>query len=244
MFHQHRAKPHNKTAFTLIELFVVIAIIAILAAILFPVFARARENARRSSCQSNLKQIGLGLAQYVQGYDEKLPYGAWSQSSGVNITWRAATYPYTKSTQVFACPSNTRNNLNTDWDTTTGFGRFPISYAANGQDFGTGNDFMPFAWEDSSTNVAKIDNVATTVAVVEVSGYLPIYNAVDALNTADREQLKVLHLQTANFLFADGHVKSLKAPASCSGAYSWSITGAACPSNLIASLGVAQTEAQ
>lgn len=59
--------------FTLIELLVVIAIIAILAAILFPVFARARENARRSSCMSNMKQIGLGLMQYTQDYDEKLP---------------------------------------------------------------------------------------------------------------------------------------------------------------------------
>jgi len=57
-------------AFILIELLVVIAIIAILAAILFPVFARARENARRSSCQSNLKQLGLGFAQYTQDYDE------------------------------------------------------------------------------------------------------------------------------------------------------------------------------
>ena len=65
---------HCFKAFTLIELLVVIAIIAILAAILFPVFARARENARRSSCQSNLKQVGLGLMQYIQDYDERTPY--------------------------------------------------------------------------------------------------------------------------------------------------------------------------
>jgi prepilin-type N-terminal cleavage/methylation domain-containing protein len=63
----------RKSGFTLIELLVVLAIIAILAAILFPVFARARENARRASCQSNLKQIGLGIMQYSQDYDETLP---------------------------------------------------------------------------------------------------------------------------------------------------------------------------
>src|SRR5688500_3211019 len=79
MFNPVRRNAVRKNrAFTLIELLVVIAIIAILAAILFPVFARARENARRASCQSNLKQIGLGVMQYVQDYDERYP--AWARS--------------------------------------------------------------------------------------------------------------------------------------------------------------------
>ena len=126
----------TKRAFTLIELLVVIAIISILASILFPVFARARENARRASCMSNMKQIGLGLMQYTQDYDERYPPG-WhcgtnasscpddsldddpSKPSGVFVvngnssgqghyqTWMDFIYPYVKSTQIFICPSNT-----------------------------------------------------------------------------------------------------------------------------------------
>ena len=95
----------EKTAFTLIELLVVIAIIAILAAILFPVFARARENARRSSCQSNLKQIGLGFAQYNQDYDGTYPLFYIGYPDDSKYGWAPALQPYLKSTQIYQCPS-------------------------------------------------------------------------------------------------------------------------------------------
>ncbi|MDR3709427.1 MAG: DUF1559 domain-containing protein [Capsulimonadaceae bacterium] len=112
-----KTKSASIIAFTLIELLVAIAIIAILAAILFPVFATAREKARQTSCSSNLKQLGLGMLQYVQDNDETYPrgIGGWCTAGGNppcawtfnNSGWAGPIYPYVKSVNVFVCPDDT-----------------------------------------------------------------------------------------------------------------------------------------
>jgi len=110
---KHGVMQKQNKAFTLIELLVVIAIISILASILFPVFARARENARRTSCLSNLKQIGIGIMMYTQDYDEKFPV-AWrtknikfpyNDFTSSHVTWVDEIYLYINNLQVFQCPS-------------------------------------------------------------------------------------------------------------------------------------------
>ena len=123
----------SKRGFTLIELLVVIAIIAILAAILFPVFARAREAARKSTCQSNLKQLCLGIRMYMQDFDEKFPQKGNTGYDGYDENWAGhggwqtnqivlgdALNPYLKNAAIWECPSdqNVSNNprkVNSRW---------------------------------------------------------------------------------------------------------------------------------
>lgn len=108
---RRRTKSGWRGGFTLIELLVVIAIIAILAAILFPVFARAREAARATSCKSNLKQIGLAVKMYLQDYDETTPWSVnesvWESSPlGPKPYWGVFYAPYAKNQEIWNCPSS------------------------------------------------------------------------------------------------------------------------------------------
>ena len=199
------------SGFTLNQLHLVIAIIAILAPILFPVFARARENARRSSCQSNLKQIGIGIMQYTQDYDEKFSY-AWPQdlAGGAFFTsdavlWADVIQPYIKSTQVFACPS--ASNYNTPKATKPGRAATNLPYGA-----ACGNNDLSYAFQldptkGAPTTLASFTNVAETVMVAE---RIDVAGSDFNFFVNDLESQRApgqLHFNGSNFLFADGHVK-------------------------------------
>jgi prepilin-type N-terminal cleavage/methylation domain-containing protein/prepilin-type processing-associated H-X9-DG protein len=219
----------KRTGFTLIELLVVIAIIAILAAILFPVFARARENARRASCQSNLKQISLGILQYVQDYDEKFPSpavcgpilletGQNSGNSGCGAPapgnyyhlWMHIIHPYVKSVQVFNCPSQSN---------TAYIGTYTGQY--------TGNIHYGYSYYMAGRAAAAVPQVAITPLVMDSTYYLSAPGSVcqgskinttypeltwcKSTSTTDNDDPPIdRHLQTTVVAYADGHVKSVK----------------------------------
>ena len=221
---QHR----NVRGFTLIELLVVIAIIAILAAILFPVFARARENARRASCQSNLKQIGLGILQYNQDYDERFPQ--LSSTTGTsNVIWIQTIQPYVKSTQLFSCPSDPKTEAAGNYND----GTFSSSWTSNPPTgtiapFHTSYIINSNAMEKS---LASLQAPATTILMSD-GGVRPNTTAPYVTTTSPQKSgafvmcdtsysnasgmsgdwagPSMRHLETGVVAFTDGHVKALK----------------------------------
>lgn len=214
---RQKACHYMRNGFTLIELLVVIAIIAILAAILFPVFARARENARRASCQSNLKQIGLGVIQYTQDYDEAMPPTDADASRYALSGLRIGTY--TKSDQLLRCPSDSnttavvRNISNT--------GDVPNSYYVPMDEFDvpTSAGWGVFG-NNAAVSVADFPNTAQTIMVAERNAneadwHISRDTATPSGGNSQDASSRVTnrHLDTAVFLFVDGHVKALKRPA-------------------------------
>jgi len=208
------------SAFTLIELLVVIAIIAILAAILFPVFARARENARRSSCQSNLKQIGLGVLQYNQDYDEKFPpayisplgHATFNSSATPGATddkgWAEIVQPYLKSTQIFQCPSQTDSPVASP-SNQAGYSDYWYNSLMAGSDGTTaGNSVSIATLSASALTVMCGDGGKGDSAYQTNGGGTTGDTAVTYATLPDTGAQR--HLETGNYLFSDGHVKSLK----------------------------------
>jgi len=213
----------HRRGFTLIELLVVIAIIAILAAILFPVFARAREAARASSCLSNTKQMGNAVLMYVQDYDEIYPWmwqgvptnPAWvhvpiNQTASSNYQiWAEWIYPYVKNDGVFQCPSYKRTQAQMPYST------FPVSYNYNGNASGG----------VSGAAMAQIDAPATTVVLYDgytmdawwyAQDHASLLSGIPSWTpaspspqtwTATTWNVVRRHNSGANVAFADGHSK-------------------------------------
>jgi prepilin-type N-terminal cleavage/methylation domain-containing protein/prepilin-type processing-associated H-X9-DG protein len=187
----------RKRGFTLIELLVVIAIIAILAAILFPVFAKAREKARTTTCMSNEKEMTLGFVQYVQDYDEHLPEREYTTAAGVNTSWRSMISPYLKSTQIFACPSNT---VNTQFCTDA---NFPRSYGVNGNDGQNPSTPCP---SSGGLTLAAVDAPAQLILVAEITqgwSECPVFT-----QNPNWGNFFCGHTAVSNFSYVDGHAKS------------------------------------
>lgn len=177
----------SKHGFTLIELLVVIAIIAILAAILFPVFSQARESARRTSCLSNMKQLGLAFMQYQQDYDESMPAPYYfifnPPSMGAQGGWGGGIYPYVKSPGVYACPD----------DGSTGAGVIGpfnqvISYAFNVNLYNGLQWDTYFSGAGSFGNLAEYNSPSKTVELFEVAAVYSTAGANPPGNTPGWEQ--------------------------------------------------------
>jgi prepilin-type N-terminal cleavage/methylation domain-containing protein/prepilin-type processing-associated H-X9-DG protein len=215
--------PLVKRGFTLIELLVVIAIIAILAAILFPVFGRARENARRSSCQSNLKNLGLAFMQYTQDTDEMMPFDDLGSVAGVSWSgiWMYQMQPYIKSYQILRCPSDTNANLPAEF---SGNSSYVINnmysnmgsgnYGAFSSKFGAVRPQSLAAINSPATTVMATDNTGNNECIMAANNGGWSWEGATSLTTTGSfrtwNRLGERHLETINVLWCDGHVKSMK----------------------------------
>jgi len=207
-------RKRRQTGFTLIELLVVIAIIAILAAILFPVFAKARESARKASCLSNLKQLGMATMMYADDHDETYPYFFYVPSMawpGVNLVaplsgpnlydgglWIAKLLPYTKNGQLGFCMSVAKDPPDHWVDPTTGHA--PTNYSINAM------VVMPDYWP--AMNPAKFGNVPPGPCTIG-----KVKNPTATFIWEDWGQAYsggATHMGGTNFVCCDGHAKWLK----------------------------------
>lgn len=201
-------------AFTLIELLVVIAIIAVLAAILFPVFAKAREKARQTSCLANIKQLGLAVQQYTTDYDGVFPISYQDAAGGpgtaaqIPLTWPNRIMAYIKSNQLYACPADLRKP-NVDFP-----GCRPIlqSYAWNRF---MGIDIPAWGYYNE-LHEAQIAAPAQLVAFGDDSsdwlaaGYGGRFNTLDSPDWFEAFHVEIFagrHNQGDNIQLADGHAK-------------------------------------
>ncbi len=183
-------RTNRDRAFTLIELLVVIAIIAILAAILFPVFAKAREKARQSSCASNQKQMALSQLQYVQDYDEVVPY-SWYEAPASKY-WYQVLDAYVKNQQLWYCPSE-KNQM-------PGYGRC--------QDHTPYRSIYPPPWS-SLGQIARVAEASMFCDSYPTATWNTMYTYCPICNPTYTACVSNRHNNGANTAFWDGHVKWL-----------------------------------
>jgi prepilin-type N-terminal cleavage/methylation domain-containing protein/prepilin-type processing-associated H-X9-DG protein len=189
-----------RRGFTLIELLVVIAIIAILAAILFPVFAKAREKARQTSCLSNAKQIGLAIMGYTSDYDQRMPYNRIAVvrigAADEAILWQRVLEPYCKNWQMFQCPSRPGRwasaCASSNWPSLPEVAFGLSSYMYNGH----------LAGVAESTLVAPAETMIVTEGTASCS---QIFNQLNWLPGWFYDR----HNDGGNYVFCDGHAKWL-----------------------------------
>ncbi len=202
--------PRKHLAFTLIELLVVIAIIAILAAILFPVFAKAREKARQSTCQSNMKQMGLAFMQYKQDYDETWPNNAYllaggagsgSTYDGTYELWYTQLMPYMKNWQILECPSATAKTI-TSWSGGKPNYNWSSVYGWSAWQIGAGQYTLL-----SSVSDAQLTHPAESIVMGDTQQCYRMTGQLNYVSSDNDRPIDPRHNDGANFLFADGHVK-------------------------------------
>jgi prepilin-type N-terminal cleavage/methylation domain-containing protein/prepilin-type processing-associated H-X9-DG protein len=203
----------RSSGFTLIELLVVIAIIAILAAILFPVFAQARESARKTSCLSNMKQLGTAVMMYIQDYDGAYPL-AWYPTPQYGFD--VVLFPYIKNYQVYECPSNKVTPRFWVGYQNNGLGPIPGSYAMNGEIAALddkGRRVLPSSGRGGLTESA-VQNPANTIMMTEIWDTRKAQKAgpeheiftTKKNDVCDRIPFNI-HQGGSNFNFCDGHAK-------------------------------------
>jgi prepilin-type N-terminal cleavage/methylation domain-containing protein/prepilin-type processing-associated H-X9-DG protein len=205
-----------RKGFTLIELLVVIAIIAILAAILFPVFAQAREKARAISCLSNTRQMGLGLSQYLQDYDEVIILNSYG-GAPTGSSWPDHLQPYVKNNGILVCPSSTKVTSGSSQDAWITIQGRLCSYSLNNVYFS--NATWGQLFEKGQCSLAAIEDVAGTVFCADGNRFQAAQNsttkiAVDLNSrpkriTSLQASFLARHQDGMNCIFFDGHSKWL-----------------------------------
>ncbi|BCM88535.1 hypothetical protein IAD21_00368 [Abditibacteriota bacterium] len=192
-----------RRAFTLLEILVVIAIIGLLAAILFPAFARARENARRASCSSNLKQIFLAHSLYRDDYDGIFAPCAYLNAGGGQVEWPELFLPYTRNRQIFICPSDASSK--------------EISYGLNTTAFAD-VEFLPpppggvqlggISFPSVSEFVMACESGAGDDFAISKPDSWKVVPPSKSLQFEGDSRAAKRHFDRSNVLFLDGHIKS------------------------------------